>query len=525
MPVVGKNPGSLLSRLVEIFVVALVTVLAMHLGQITGLLRDTKVSPLWPATGVNIAIVFLRGPRVWPGILLGSFLDNAYLFYGTHPTVLLLAPIADTLEPLGAFYLYRLFRGGSAPLACAADTMRYIICCSLIAPAMAAALGVVMLWRVPGFFDSPSRLQAWIDWGLPASVGAMVITPALICGRSVVQSACRSTCVVHAAGIIVSFASLEYWVFGGVTIRLGIDPHLLIFLVLPLIVWSALVFGPRGGAVATLVSSVIAVVGAVRGLGPFHNLPVERALIILQVYLAAFAMVSMLLGAVTEERAKAYLASARQARQIELLFEELNHRVRNNLSSLLALIDLSRAASRDVDRFATLISGRVKAMAEIHSVLASGRWVAMSINDLVRSVAPAEIAPRITLNGPPSMIPPQQAMALGLVFHELVTNSLKHGALATAGGTVDLTWTLEDSASDGRRVDFAWREHPSSSVAVGLRTLTNGHPNGETALVSGLKLIDGLIRSDLQGRASFTFPANGARHTFDVRLESSEIPA
>jgi two-component system CheB/CheR fusion protein len=147
----------------------------------------------------------------------------------------------------------------------------------------------------------------------------------------------------------------------------------------------------------------------------------------------------------------------------------------------------------------------------------------MSIDDLVRSVAPRESAARVRLRGPLVNVPPQQAMALGLVFHELVTNSLKHGALGSSDGLVDLSWARATDTGDGPRVRFTWRESPSSYVATRFRSTTAGALNGENSR-SGLALIDGLIRSDLRGRVTFSFPPDGAMHEFEVRLEPAEAP-
>src|SRR5256885_12996216 len=36
----------------------------------------TNVSPVWPPTGIAIAVVLLLGYRVWPAIFLGAFLAN-----------------------------------------------------------------------------------------------------------------------------------------------------------------------------------------------------------------------------------------------------------------------------------------------------------------------------------------------------------------------------------------------------------------------------------------------------------------
>ncbi|MCC6320639.1 MAG: MASE1 domain-containing protein [Phycisphaerales bacterium] len=531
MPVGPPTPVSLPYRLAEIAVVAFITCVAMHLGQSeqAGLLRQSGVSPLWPATGINIALVFLLGPRVLLGIYLGSLIDNTLTFGRVHPSIPVLAPIADTIEPLLALWLYRVSGGQPQPLARSTDVIRFGLTAAFAAPALSAALGVAMLWHIPDFVNNKPPIRAWIAWGLPAGVGALVVTPALLCWNNLPRLPWSNTLRLHAAGMFVSLAALEYWVFGNAASLGDFGHHLLIFLVLPIIVWAALVFGARGGAIAVLVISLVAIIGAVRGLGPFNNLPLVRALLILQVYLAAFSAVSLLLGAVTEERAAAYRASLKQAQTIQLLFEELNHRVRNNLASLLSLIDLSRSASGDVDRFANLIAGRVQAMAEIHSVLASGRWVSMTIDDLLRSIAPPDAARRIDCDGPSVQTPPHQAMPLGLVLHELVVNSLKYGALASSDGRVRLKWSAEPDGA-GLRIRFTWREMPSSRVSPPPRNshdlLPDGHhANGEGIRRSGLDLIAGLIRSDLRGSAKFSFPPDGALHSFDVHLQDALNPA
>ncbi|MFN7021849.1 MAG: MASE1 domain-containing protein [Phycisphaerales bacterium] len=525
----GDRPATpaALRRLAEILAIALITAAAMHLGQSEklGLLRQSGLSPLWPATGVNIGLIFLFGPRIWPGIFLGSLADNILVFGGTRPSVPIFAPIADTLEPLLAIWLYRLSRGRPQPLSRTADALRFGLICALLAPATCAALGVAMLWHSPGLFNGQPALQACVNWGLPAAVGVLVVTPAIICWRGLARLPWSNTGRLHAVGILSSLVALEYWVFSDPTTLSGFEPHLLIFLVLPLIVWANLVFGARGGAVTTLAASIVAVFGVVRGLGPFSDLPLVKGLLILQVYLAAFSAVSILLGAVTEERAAAYRATIRQTETIKLLFEELNHRVRNNLASLLSLIDLSRSASSDVERFATLIAGRVQAMAEIHSVLASGRWVSMSVGEMLRSIAPHDVARRIDCAGPDVNVPPQQATPLGLVFHELVVNSLKYGALGSSDGRVNLEWQQVPDPP-GTRLFFTWRELPSSRVSPPPRNSDefNGHAHGPGPQRSGLDLIEGLIRADLCGTVTFSFPPDGAVHTFEVRIDPALRP-
>jgi two-component sensor histidine kinase len=70
----------------------------------------------------------------------------------------------------------------------------------------------------------------------------------------------------------------------------------------------------------------------------------------------------------------------------------------------------------------------------------------------------------VTLEGPDVLLPPEPAMTLGLVLHELGTNAAKYGALSGAAGTVHLAWTRgRDSAGD--TLDLIWRETGGPKVA------------------------------------------------------------
>src|SRR5204863_8839192 len=63
----------------------------------------TNVSPVWPPTGIAICAVLLLGVRVWPGVLIGAFLANAFT-----PVTLATAggiAIGNTLEAVSAGFL------------------------------------------------------------------------------------------------------------------------------------------------------------------------------------------------------------------------------------------------------------------------------------------------------------------------------------------------------------------------------------------------------------------------------------
>ncbi len=192
-----------------------------------------------------------------------------------------------------------------------------------------------------------------------------------------------------------------------------------------------------------------------------------------------------------------------------LLRQELDHRVRNNLSSLLALIDLGRASTNEVDVFARRIRDRTHAMALVHTLLSRRKWRAVDLAELIVAVLPPDARGRIMLEGPPQLVEASRCQALALVVNELMTNSLKHGALGVSGGTVEVRW--RSIPDDPGAVELSWRESGGPTVAVKV----------EPGL--GARLIRGLVQRELRGTIEERYERTGARHdlTFSAGAATS----
>ncbi|TVQ54338.1 MAG: PAS domain S-box protein [Phycisphaerales bacterium] len=193
-----------------------------------------------------------------------------------------------------------------------------------------------------------------------------------------------------------------------------------------------------------------------------------------------------------------------------LLLRELDHRVRNNLASLLALVDLSARDADSVNELADSIRSRVLAMSSVHDLLSRGHWTSLDLRGLMDSLLPADVASRVDVDGTPLPIAANQSTALGMVIQELIANSLKHGALASEEGTVTIHWSDEpadEEREDHRRLTINWIESGGPPVDA-------TPPSG-----TGTGLIRGLVRSELHGTADLSYPPEGARHRFTLSLE------
>jgi two-component sensor histidine kinase len=213
-----------------------------------------------------------------------------------------------------------------------------------------------------------------------------------------------------------------------------------------------------------------------------------------------------------DQERKSVDALREYAESQRLLLLELDHRVRNNLTALLGLIDLSRGTTQDVHTFTNAFGARVRAMATAHSLLSHAQWRAVDFRRLVFAMAVPGASGRIEAIGPDVEIPPQQATALGMVISELFTNSIKHGSLSVASGSLHIGWTLSDARTPGGQLKIRWIERGGPPIS-------NPPPSR-----AGTQILEGLIKSELRGGLSLSYPTDGAQHTIIVSLSPAETP-
>ena len=185
----------------------------------------------------------------------------------------------------------------------------------------------------------------------------------------------------------------------------------------------------------------------------------------------------------------------------ELLVAELNHRVRNILGLIRSLVSQSRTSAADVDTFATILGNRVQALARAHDQLTAKNWGPGSLAALIATEAGAflgEGVSRIDASGPSIYLQPQAFSAVALVIHELMTNAIKHGALAVDTG----------------RVTIAWRHDAEGSVTLDWNEAGGPIVTKPTRQGFGLTIIRQSIPHELGGQAALDFADLGFHARF-----------
>ena len=144
----------------------------------------------------------------------------------------------------------------------------------------------------------------------------------------------------------------------------------------------------------------------------------------------------------------------RLERHQQILVAELNHRVKNTLAIVQSLAHQTFRTEAPPEESIAAFEGRLQALAVAHNLLTGRNWEAASIGEVIGSaLAPFCTDGRCEAGGPEISLPPETAVSLSLVIHELATNASKYGALSKKSGSVSISWTTEDG-----RFELWWRE-------------------------------------------------------------------
>jgi PAS domain S-box-containing protein len=145
-----------------------------------------------------------------------------------------------------------------------------------------------------------------------------------------------------------------------------------------------------------------------------------------------------------------------------LLMAELDHRVKNILSNVLAVARLSSHRAQSLEAFVESLDGRIQAISRAHGLLRRGAWAGASLAELAAdALAPFQASGNIEIDGAPVSIVPELAQSMALILHELATNAVKHGALSTSSGRVKLAWSRPSQG----QLRFVWQESGGPSAA------------------------------------------------------------
>ena len=232
--------------------------------------------------------------------------------------------------------------------------------------------------------------------------------------------------------------------------------------------------------------------GAISGLrANGEEFPLEAS--ISQVDIGGVRIATVILRDITERKAN------EEARH--LLAREVDHRAKNALAVVQALVSLTRAPTKEA--FIAAVRGRVAALGRAHSLLAQNRWEGGDLAQIIGEETAAYQKPgQVVASGPVINLNPNAVQPMSLLLHELATNAVKHGALSTETGRVNIEWSI---LADGQ-LEFDWIEAYGPA------------PQRPEAEGFGSTLVREVVTRQMGGALSIEWPIEGLR--FSATLPS-----
>lgn len=266
---------------------------------------NSQVSPIWPPEGFALAGLFIGGYRLVPGIFIGAFLANYFL--NPHIPSATLIAMGNTGSNIIGYFLFTLFSRDRYPFISFRSTL-YFFFLTIPGSAFSAMIGVSSLL----YFEFIPKEVYWnllLTWGFGEQQGFLVVSSALlalhqakkeISENFIAEFVTKGLLFLFTTGVVIYVSQFV----------LSEDSPLL-FLPIPVLIFTTLFLREIGAAASILGTSFTAVYFTIKGQGPFIS--EEQALNTTLVYLDGFifsiSAMCFLLLSILRERESAQKSS------------------------------------------------------------------------------------------------------------------------------------------------------------------------------------------------------------------------
>ena len=275
---------------------------------------QANTSPVWPPTGISIAVLLFFGLSLWPGVTLGVLAGS--ILTGAPFSLAAGMALGNTLEAvIVVYFLQNKFQFHES-----FDRLNDVISfalISLVSTVISATIGttsLILFTQTPrsAFFD------IWLTWWIGDLLGALVVAPVILVWFLPVSIKEKRKSLIEGTGLLFLIIFITWYVFSNQP-PIDIIHQAMIYVIFPFIIWAALRFGQHGATASIFLISAIAIWGTVNGLGPFGQDSINESLILLQTFMGVVALTSLILAATTIERRKAALALQQRIEDLDTL--------------------------------------------------------------------------------------------------------------------------------------------------------------------------------------------------------------
>lgn len=189
----------------------------------------------------------------------------------------------------------------------------------------------------------------------------------------------------------------------------------------------------------------------------------------------------------------------------DMLFGELQHRMKNLMGLIRAIARRTTATGRTAEEFRDVFLARLSSLIEAE-YLAFAEDEAVGLQELLDLIfAPFDSSANMIIVEPGALVElaPNQVITLSMVLHELTTNAVKHGALSVPEGELRVSWQVEEGAS----LKLTWQESRGPAVTP------------PAASGFGSELIQASVTYNLQGQIAQDYAPGGLRAELVIPLD------
>jgi two-component sensor histidine kinase len=194
----------------------------------------------------------------------------------------------------------------------------------------------------------------------------------------------------------------------------------------------------------------------------------------------------------------------------QLLLEELHHRIKNVLATVMAITSQTLRNADNVKDGRVAIEHRLLALSRVHDQLLRTQWTSATLASIVETaIEPFDKGTRFSFQSPDIEVSPAAVLPLAMILNELCTNAVKYGALSNNEGRVTISATIDASK---QRFGLTWAETGGPAVQV------------PTRQSFGTRLIEQGFVGELRGQAHLAYEPSGVVCHLDIPL-AALVPA
>ncbi len=204
--------------------------------------------------------------------------------------------------------------------------------------------------------------------------------------------------------------------------------------------------------------------------------------------------------------------------QRQLLILELKHRVQNLFTITSGMVTMTAKLAASTAEMANSLTGRLQALARAHALInpaITGEAESMEagLDSLINAIVAPHVLPgsdQLRMIGRRVQLQGDAATGMALIFHELVTNSAKYGALSVPEGRLHIEWADADD-----ELAISWSEQ--AGPAITRAPQRNGF---------GSRLIRSTVRAQFDGDITYNWAPDGVAvmlRAKRARIEAAEL--